>query len=86
MSSHVEARSASALPVRKVAAGGAAGAVTVILVWIASAAFKVDIPPEVASAITVVISFVAGYLIPPAPGEVVVTPAPAQPVATGTPR
>lgn len=47
-------------PVAKVTAGALAGAVTVILVWVAGLA-GVEIPPEVASAITTVLSFIAGY-------------------------
>jgi hypothetical protein len=85
MSTTTEARSPSAFPVRKVAAGGVAGAITVIIVWILAAAFKVTIPPEIASAITVVLSFAAGYLIPPAANDVVMTPAPDR-VPTGAPR
>ena len=45
----------------KVVAGGAAGAVTVVLVWIASLC-NLPVPPEVASAVTVLISTGAGYL------------------------
>lgn len=45
----------------KVIAAGSAGAATVVLVWAASL-FKVDVPPEVASAVTVLISTGAGYL------------------------
>lgn len=45
----------------KVAAAGAAGAVTVVLVWVAGM-FGVDVPPEVASAVTVLISTAAGWL------------------------
>ena len=86
MSTTTEARSPSAFPVRKVAAGGVAGAITTIIVWILSAAFKVDMPPEIAAAITVVLSFAAGYFIPPAAGDVVVTPAPADRVPAGSPR
>ena len=86
MSTTVEARSPSALPVRKVAAGGAAGAVTTIIVWILSAAFKIDIPPEIAAAITVVLSFAAGYFIPPAANDVVLSPVPADKVPATTPR
>jgi len=74
------------LPVRKVAAGGAAGAVTIIVVWILHAAFKIDMPPEVASAITVLLSFLAGYFVPPGRNDVVVTPALAEPVPTASPR
>ena len=45
----------------KVAAAGVAGAATVIVLWIASL-LGLDIPPEVASAIPVVIAVAAGYL------------------------
>jgi len=45
----------------KVKASGAAGAVTVLLVFALEQA-GVSVPPEVASALTTVIGFVAGYL------------------------
>ena len=45
----------------KVAAGGAAGAVTILLVWIASM-FNLEVPPEAASAFTVLVSSAAGYI------------------------
>jgi hypothetical protein len=48
-------------PQPKVVAGGAAGSVTVMLVWIAGM-YGIDVPPEVASAFTVLVSFAAGYL------------------------
>jgi hypothetical protein len=48
-------------PRPKVAAAGAAGAVTVILVWVAGL-FGLEVPSEVASAFTALIAFAAGYL------------------------
>lgn len=48
-------------PQPKVLAGGAAGAVTVVLVWAAGLG-GLEVPPEVASAVTVLISFAAGYV------------------------
>ena len=45
----------------KVQAGGAAGAVTILLVWVAGM-FGLDVPPEAASAFTVLVSTAAGYL------------------------
>jgi hypothetical protein len=45
----------------KVAAGGAAGAVTVVIVFIAGQ-FGLEIPPEVAAALTVLISTGFAYL------------------------
>lgn len=47
-------------PQPKVLAGGVAGAVTVLLVYVVGLA-GVDVPPEVAAAVTTVITFAAGY-------------------------
>ena len=48
-------------PRPKVVAGGVAGALTIVLVWVAGM-LGVDVPPEVASAVTVLVSFAAGYV------------------------
>lgn len=48
-------------PQPKVVAGGAAGALTILVVWIAGL-YGLEVPPEVASAFTVLVSFAAGYL------------------------
>jgi putative flippase GtrA len=55
--------STDSTPVPKVVAAGATGAVTIILVWLAGQA-GIEIPPEVASSITTVCSFITGYLAP----------------------
>ena len=47
----------------KVVAGTIAGAVTIILVWAASLA-SIQIPPEVASAITTLLSAIAAWAQP----------------------
>jgi putative flippase GtrA len=52
----------SIAPTTKVAAGGVAGALTVLVVWILGL-FHVTVPPEVASALTVMISFISSYLV-----------------------
>lgn len=44
----------------KVKAGSAAGAATIVVVWAAGLA-GLEVPPEVASAFTVLAGFVAGY-------------------------
>jgi putative flippase GtrA len=49
-------------PTTKVAAGGVAGALTVLAVRILGL-LHVPVPPEVASAITVIISFVTSYFV-----------------------
>lgn len=48
-------------PTKKVAAAGSAGAASIVLVWLLGQA-GVDVPAEVASAITVLIATAAGYL------------------------
>lgn len=55
------ASTGSRLPQPKVAAGGVAGAATIVLIW-GAGAVGLDLPPEVASAITVLVSFAASYL------------------------
>ena len=47
-------------PHPKVAAGGAAGAASIVIVYIAGQC-GLEIPAEVASAIAVVIGFIGGY-------------------------
>lgn len=51
---------------RKVAAGGLAGVIVTILVWILSL-WHINLPGDVAAAITVVISFIVAYLVPSHP-------------------
>jgi len=48
-------------PTQKVAAAGIGGAASVVLVYILGQ-FGLDVPPEVASAITTLAAFVAGYM------------------------
>jgi hypothetical protein len=60
MSSNSES-SQSSLRSSKAVAGGLAGALTVVLVWIAGM-FNVDVPPEVSSAITTLIAGGAVWL------------------------
>lgn len=56
----------SSAPTQKLVAAAIAGAVTVIAVWAAKQFAKVDIPGEVASAFTTIVSLVVGYISPPA--------------------
>jgi hypothetical protein len=48
-------------PTRKVAAGGVGGAATIVLVWLAGM-FGLEMPPEVAAALTVLLGTGAAYL------------------------
>ena len=50
---------------RKVAAGALAGAITTIFVWIANTYWGLDIPGEVGAAITTILTFLVGVLVPP---------------------
>ena len=52
----------SLVPTTKVTAGGVAGAITVLVVWILGM-FNVAVPPEVASAFTVIVSFAISYFV-----------------------
>ena len=54
-------------PTPKMAASGISGALTVILIWACRQFFKLEIPPEIASAVTVTFGFVAGYFAPRSP-------------------
>ena len=65
----------TATPTRKVAGGGIAGAITVLLVWLYNQ-YVGELPPEIASAITTIVSFVAAYVVPPSDKEMVLPTAP----------
>jgi hypothetical protein len=54
-------------PTRKVTAAGIAGAATIALIW-ALSLVGVDVPAEAATAISALLAFGAGYLIPEPPG------------------
>jgi hypothetical protein len=49
-------------PLQRSRPGGVAGALTVLVVWILGM-FHVQVPPEVASALTIIISFFASYFV-----------------------
>jgi putative flippase GtrA len=55
-------------PRPKVAAAGIAGAITTIVIWILNSLLGVEVPPEVAAAITTVLAFLAGYFTPQSSG------------------
>ena len=50
------------VPTRKMATVGVAGSITVMVVWAVSH-FGVQVPAEVASAFTTLISFAGGWLV-----------------------
>ncbi len=49
-------------PQRKVTAAGLGGAIAIVAVWTAGQ-FGLEVPPEVAAAVSTIFSFVAGYLV-----------------------
>ena len=53
----------TANPTQKVAAAGIGGSLTILIVYVIQQAFDVQIPAEVASALTALISFASGYLV-----------------------
>lgn len=60
-------------PVRKVQAGGLAGALVVIVMWLLSLAKPdMEVPPGLEAALTTVFSFVVAYLVPPGASEAVI--------------
>jgi len=60
-------------PVQKVWAGVLAGALTTILLFVMKQVFQgIDIPAEVAAAITTVLSLIVSYMTPPSVNEAVV--------------
>lgn len=53
-----------ATPTRKVATAGISGAVVAILIWVLQATTDVEVPAEVAAAVTTIVAFVLSYLVP----------------------
>jgi hypothetical protein len=72
------ARMNSATPARKVSWSAFAGAVTTVLVWLLNAYVPeifqawVKIPPEISSALVVIVGFVTGYQVAPGNNEQIV--------------
>jgi Mg/Co/Ni transporter MgtE len=69
-------KQANSIPTTKVISGGIAGAVSAIIVWILNA-FNVlpdgvQIPGEIASALTTVVSFAVSYFVPPSQRDSIV--------------
>lgn len=51
------------MPNKKVGSAALAGGLSIILVWMIKEFAQVNIPAEVASGITTVLSFVTGYVV-----------------------
>jgi len=51
-------------PTRKVTSGGLAGALSILVIWLINTVVGKEVPPEVASSFTVVLTFIVAYLVP----------------------
>lgn len=63
----------SARPVKKLAASGVAGAITVLALALLRSTTHLNLDADAQNALVVLISFALGYLIPPNPADIVVT-------------
>lgn len=59
----------SAAPVRKVAAAGLGGAATTLILYIAKHYAGIELPADVAGAVTTIVTFGLAYFVPSAPAE-----------------
>lgn len=55
----------SALPTQKLIVSGLAGSIVTIGVWATKQFGNVDIPPEIAAQMAVIVGFIAAYIVPP---------------------
>ena len=56
-------------PKRKIVAGGLAGALVIVFVWLVKTFTKGEIPAELSAALTTIVSFIISYITPPDPNE-----------------
>ena len=61
---------ASAMPIAKISASALGGAVSLLIVWALGQFAGIDVPEEAASAFTLVVMSLIGYLVPLRTGEV----------------
>ncbi len=53
----------TSVPTNKVAAAGIGGSAAVVLIYLVHVLLNIDMPAEVASAVTALLAFAAGYLM-----------------------
>jgi hypothetical protein len=58
------AKQISVKPIRKVTAGAVGGAAITVAIWMIKAVWKIEVPAEVAGAMTVLMTFLVSYQIP----------------------
>ena len=56
-------------PTRKVMVAGVAGAASAVVVWVMEVSLGMEVPAEVAVALSTLIGFFAAYFVPPHPGD-----------------
>jgi hypothetical protein len=56
----------SPLPARKVVASSLGSAVATFVLWLAETRLGLQMPPPVQAAVILIVTFVTGYLVPPA--------------------
>jgi hypothetical protein len=66
------AKMLTAKPTQKVAYGALAGAVSTIVIWLLKTYAHIEIPGEVAAALTTVLTFLVSYVVPPGESDQVV--------------
>jgi hypothetical protein len=67
------ARMKTAAPSQKVFAGMLAGAMSAIIVWALGAVWKVEVPPEIAQAFTIIFTLIVSWYTPPSDDEVIIS-------------
>lgn len=61
----------AAVPTRKVAAGALAGAVITVMVWLLKVIWNVQVPADVTTALSTVLTFAMSYITPSADRDLV---------------
>ena len=72
------AKQISGKPVRKVAAGAIAGATMTVILFGIKSVLKADVPADVASALTVLLTFGISYMTPAADDDLLAAEEPQQ--------
>jgi len=68
------AKQISVRPIRKVTAGAVAGAASTVFLWVLSSVWRIEVPGNVANAITVLLTFVVSYQTPSADDDLIPKP------------
>jgi hypothetical protein len=72
------AKQISVKPVRKVAAGALGGATITVILFVIKSLMKTDVPADVASALTVLLTFGISYMTPAAEDDLLTAEQPQQ--------